>query len=140
MTPKHFSGRGRQYRGKSGKAGVYNAPQSVFWFCKGSARSPHEPLDFPSAIFSQSSLCSQQQAGNFFTISNHFHALEIATFAFKPYTYVPSAPRSKSATPRRKSAWKQSSILDEPQRIKASSTSLRTPRPAVVGADDTRGN
>jgi len=139
LTPKHFSGRGRQNRGKSGKAGVYNAPQSVFWFCKGSARNPYEPLDFPSAIFSQSSLCTQQQAGNFFTTSNHFHALEIATFAFKPYTYVPSAPRSKSATTRRKSAWKQSSLLDEPQRIKASSTSLSTPRPVAVGAD-TRGN
>ncbi|KAF8862782.1 hypothetical protein BDZ45DRAFT_670922 [Acephala macrosclerotiorum] len=32
--------------------------------------------------------------------SNRFHALEMATFAFKPYTYMPTPPRFKSATSR----------------------------------------
>jgi hypothetical protein len=38
----------------------------------------------------------------------------MATFAFKPqYTYVPTAPRSKSAAARRKPALKQVSIFDK---------------------------
>jgi hypothetical protein len=58
----------------------------------------------------------------------------MATFAFKPYTYVLTAPRSKSATSRRKPASKLISIFDKLQRIKPSSAELSTPRSAV--ADD----
>jgi hypothetical protein len=86
-------------------------------------------------------LYSQQQAESFLTTSNHFHALEMATFAFKPYTYVPTAPRSKSPATRRKPALKQVSIFDKIQRIKPSGTSLSTAQPAaaavaVAAADD----
>jgi hypothetical protein len=71
------------------------------------------PLISPSAIILQSSLCSQQQVENFLNTSNRFPALEMATFV--SYTYIPTAPRSKSATARRKPASKQSSILDKIQ-------------------------
>jgi hypothetical protein len=38
----------------------------------------------------------------------------MATFAFKPqYTYVPTAPRSKSAAARRKPTLKQIGIIDK---------------------------
>jgi hypothetical protein len=71
----------------------------------GSARVGREaymnPLVSPSAIILQSRLCSQQQAENFLNTSNHFHALEMATFVPISYTYVPTAPRSKSTTTRR---------------------------------------
>ncbi|KAH6714491.1 hypothetical protein BKA61DRAFT_673810 [Leptodontidium sp. MPI-SDFR-AT-0119] len=56
----------------------------------------------------------------------------MATFAFKPYTYVPTPPRSKSTTTRRKPAPEQASIFDKLQRIKSSNTSLSTPRPPAV--------
>lgn len=36
--------------GKPGIAGVYSGPQSVFRFCEGSARSLHEPFDFPVCV------------------------------------------------------------------------------------------
>src|SRR5579862_7038225 len=95
-------------------------------------RSLHEPFDFPLCHHFAAHLCSQQQAENFLNTSNHFHALEMATFVPISYTYVPTAPRSKSATARRKPAPKQSSILDKLQHIKPSSTSLRTARPAAA--------
>jgi hypothetical protein len=58
-------------------------------------------------------LYSQQPAENFSTTPNHFHVLEMATFAFKLYTYVPTAPRSKSTLTRRKPAPEQVSIFDK---------------------------
>jgi hypothetical protein len=84
-------------------------------------------------------LCSQQQAKNFLNTSNHFHVLEMATFVPISYTYVPTAPRSKSATARSKPASKQSNILDKIQRIKPSSAALRTAQPAAA-ANDIRGD
>jgi hypothetical protein len=61
----------------------------------------------------------------------------MATFAFKPYIYVPTAPRSKSTATRRKPAPEQISILNKLQHIKSSGASLSTPRPAA--ADDDGG-
>jgi hypothetical protein len=93
----------------------------------------------PSAIFLQSSFHSQQQAENFLNTSKYFHALEMATLAFKPYTYVPTAPRSKKAISRRKPASKPISIFDKLQRISPSSTKLSMPQSAVAddcGSDD----
>ncbi|KAE8440724.1 hypothetical protein EG329_006775 [Mollisiaceae sp. DMI_Dod_QoI] len=58
----------------------------------------------------------------------------MATFAFKPYTYMPTAPRPKSATSRRKPASKPISIFDKLQRIKPSSAELSTLQSAA--ADD----
>lgn len=90
-------------------AGVVRWAAERFW--EGSARSLHEPFDFP--------LCHHflvrfvQQAENFLNTSNYFHTLEMATFAPISYTYVPTAPRSKSTATRRKPALKQSSILDK---------------------------
>jgi hypothetical protein len=93
------------------------------------------PLISPSAIILQSSLCSQQQAENFLNTSNHFHALQMATFVPISYTYVPTAPRSKSATARRKPALKPVSILDKVQHSKPSGAALSTPRPAAAAAN-----
>lgn len=116
------------------------AGQSVFRFCGGSARSLHEPFDFPvSAIFFAVQLYSQQPAENFSTTPNHIHALEMATFAFKPYTYVPTAPRSKSTATRRRPAPEQASILNKLQHIMSSGASLSTPRPAAAAAADDDG-
>ena len=78
------------------------------------------PLISPSAIIFQSSLCSQQQAENFSTTPNHFHPLQMATLAFKPYTYKPTPPRSKSTVTHRKPAPEQISILNKLQHIKSS--------------------
>ena len=91
----------------------------------------------PSAIFLQSSFHSQQQAENFLNTSKYFHALKMATLAFKPYTYVPTAPRSKSAISRRKPASKH---LEKLQQSKPSSIVLDGPRlPAPAAADSNRG-
>jgi hypothetical protein len=38
--------------GKPGIAGLYGGPPSVFRFCEGSARSLHEPVDFPVSTIS----------------------------------------------------------------------------------------
>jgi hypothetical protein len=54
-----------------------------------------------------------QQAEDFSNTSYHFHALEMANFVPISYTYVLTAPRSKSTATRRKPAPKQSSILDK---------------------------
>jgi len=74
----------------------------------------------PSAIFLQSSFHSQQQAENFLNTTKYFHALKMATLAFKPYTYMPTALRSK-------------------KRISLSSIKLSMPQSAVAdnyGSDD----
>lgn len=141
MTPRlFFSRRGRQEGGKPGIAGLYGGPQSVFRFCEGSARSLHEPFEFPRLChLSAVQLCSQQPAENFSNTPNRFHALEMATLAFKPYTYVPTPPRSTSTATRRRPAPKQVSILNKLQQIRSSSTSLSTPRPAAAAAADNDG-
>jgi hypothetical protein len=128
-------------RGEAWYAGVYGGPQREFRFCEGSARSLHEPVDFPvSAISFVVQLCSQQPAENFSTTPNHFHALEMATFAFKPqYTYVPTPPRPKSTATRHKPAPERVSILNKLQQIRSSSVSLSTPRPAAAAAADDDG-
>ncbi|KAH7378864.1 hypothetical protein BKA64DRAFT_686831 [Cadophora sp. MPI-SDFR-AT-0126] len=84
-------------------------------------------------------LYSQQLAENFLTTSNYFHALEIATFAFKPYTYVLTAPRSKSTATRCKLAPEQLSIPNKLQQIRSSGVSLSTPGPAVALAANNGG-
>jgi len=104
--------------------------------CEKAYMSPEFP---PSAIFLQSSFHSQQQAEHILNTSKYFHALKMATLAFKPYTYVPTASRSKSATSRRKPASKPISIFDKLQRINPSSTELSMPQSAVAddrGRDD----
>ena len=85
-------------------------------------------------------LYSQQQAQNFLNTSNHFHALEMATFDPISYTYVPTAPRFKSAAARRNPTSKQSSILDKLQRSKLSGAALEDPQlPAQAVADNNGG-
>jgi hypothetical protein len=84
-------------------------------------------------------LCSQQPAENFSNTLSHFHALEMATLAFKPYTYKPTAPRSKSTATHRRPAPEQVSILNKLQHIKSSGASLSTPRPAAAAAADDDG-
>jgi len=59
----------------------------------------------------------------------------MATFAFKPYIYVPTAPRSKSTATRRKPAPKQVSILNKLQYIRSSEAVVSIPRPAAAAAD-----
>jgi hypothetical protein len=58
----------------------------------------------------------------------------MATLAFKPYTYVPTPPRSKSTATRRRPAPEQVSILDKLQQIRSSSALLNTPRPVAAAA------
>jgi hypothetical protein len=107
---------------------------------QGSARSLHEPFDFPLCHHFAVQFVQQQLAENFLTTPNHFHALEMATFAFKPqYTYVPTPPRSKSTATRRKPVPKQVSIFDKLQHIKPNNTALSTPQPAAA-ADDIGGD
>lgn len=109
----------------------------------GSARAVREaymnPLISPYAIILQSSLYSQQKAENFLNTSNRFHTLEMATFVPISYTYVPTAPRSTSATARRKLTSKQSGIFNKLQRSKLSEAELSTPLPAAandIGSDE----
>jgi len=64
----------------------------------------------------------------------------MATLAFKPYTYKPTAPRSKSTATRRRPAPEQVSILNKLQHIMSSGASLSTPQlAAAAAADDDRG-
>ena len=71
----------------------------------------------------------------FLDYPNHFHVLEMATFAFAPsYTYVPTAPRYKSTGTRRKPAPKQVSIFDKLQYVKPNNAALITSRPAAAAA------
>jgi hypothetical protein len=72
-------------------------------------------------------LYSQQPAENFSNTPNRFHVLEMATFA-KPYSYVPTPPRSKSTVTRRKPAPKQVSIFDKLQYIKPNNAAVSTPQ------------
>ncbi|KAG9243675.1 hypothetical protein BJ878DRAFT_108243 [Calycina marina] len=86
------------------------------------------PLISPFAV----QLHSQQPAENFSTTLNHFHALQMATLAFKPYTYKPTPARSKSAATRHKPAPEQVSILNKLQHIMSSGASLSAPRAAAT--------
>jgi len=62
LTTRHFFTERASEGGEPGMAGVYSGPQSVFRFCEGSARSLHEPFDFPvSAILLQSSCTASSQ-------------------------------------------------------------------------------
>jgi hypothetical protein len=109
--------------------------QSVY---SGSVRGLREVYLNPSISPSLPSFCSPvvQPAENFSNTPSHFHALEMATFAFKPqYTYKPTPQRSKSAATRPRPAPKQVNILDKLQQIRSSSTSLSTPRPAATDGD-----
>ncbi|KAG0133810.1 hypothetical protein HOY82DRAFT_639659 [Tuber indicum] len=65
----------------------------------------------------------------------------MATLAFKPYTYKPTPPRSKSAATSRRPVPKEVNIFNKLQQIKLSSTSLSTPRPvaAAMAAADRDG-
>lgn len=103
-------------------------------------RSLHEPFDFPPLPLFSTPVCAASSKQNFLNNSNHFHALEMATFVPISYTYVPTAPRSKSATTRHKPTSKQSSIFDKIQSIKPSGAALSTPRPAVAAAANNRGD
>jgi len=77
----------------------------------------------------------------FINTSNHFHVIEMATFAFKSqYTYKPTLPRPKSTATRRKPALEQVSILNKLQHIRSSSVSLSMLRPAEAAADDDDNN
>jgi hypothetical protein len=100
------------------------------------------PLISPSLSSFRSPVVQPAASRNFLNTSNHFHALEMATFDPIPYTYAPTAPCSKSAAIRRQPALMQVSIFDKIQRIKSSSTLLSTARPAeaVAAADDNRGD
>ena len=98
------------------------------------------PSISPSVSFLCSSIVQSATSWNFSTTPNHFHALEMATFAFKPqYTYKPTPPRSKSTATRRKPAPEQTSILNKLQHIESSGASLSTPRPAAAAAADDDG-
>jgi hypothetical protein len=95
-------------------AGVYGGPQSVFRVCKGMQEAYINPLISPSLLsflqFSYTASCQRRISR---PTPNHFYALEMATFAFKPYIYVLTAPRSKSTATRRKPAPEQISILNK---------------------------
>jgi hypothetical protein len=85
------------------------------------------PSISPSLSFLCSSVVQSTTSWNFSTTPNHFHALEMAAFAFKPqYTYRPTPPHSKSTATRRKPALEQTSILNKLQHIKSSGASLST--------------
>lgn len=92
------------------------------------------PLISPSLPFLFAvHLCSQKLAENFSNTFSDLHALEMATLAFKPYTYKLTAARSKSTATHRKPAEEQVSILNTLQHITSNNASLSTSRPA---ADD----
>ena len=105
LTPRHFFAERGVRRGEAWHSGLYGGPQSVFRFCEGSARSLHEPVDFPvSAISFAVRLYSQQPAENFSTTPNHFHPLQMATSVYRPLAFVQTAPLSKSAATHREPA------------------------------------
>jgi hypothetical protein len=75
LTPRHFFTEMASEGGEPGMAGVYGGPQSVFQFCEGSARSLHEPVEFPvSAISFAVQLYHQQPAGEVLDYSQSFRA------------------------------------------------------------------
>jgi hypothetical protein len=139
-----FSRRGRQQVEEDGIAWHGRAGRKAY---SGSARAVREAYMNPSISPSLPSLfavrlCSQQPAKTCAASSqrrtprptpSHFQPLQMATLAFKPYTYKPTAPRSKSTATRRRPAPEQVSILNKLQHITSSDASLSTPRPP---ADD----
>jgi hypothetical protein len=133
LMPRHFHGEGvSRWKRMAWHATAGHKAYS------GSARAVREayinPLISPSlpSLFAVQ-LCSQKLAENFSNTLSDFHALEMATLAFKPYTYKPTAPRSKSTATHRRPAVEQVSILNKLQHITSSGASLSTPQPA---ADD----
>jgi hypothetical protein len=84
-------------------------------------------------------LCSQQPAESFLNILNYFRTLEMATLAFKSYTYKPTTPRFKSTATRCRPAPEQVSIINKLQHIISSGASLSTPRQATAAAGDNNG-
>lgn len=97
---------------------MYGGPQSVFRFCECDARSLHNFLISLLLLSFIIQLCNQQQTENFLSTPQYFYVLEMSTFVPISYNYVPTAPRSKGTTARRKSTSKQLSILDKLQRNK----------------------
>jgi hypothetical protein len=83
----------------------------------GSVRAVREvyvnPLISPSLPSFYSPVAQPAASREFLDYFQSFHALEMATFAFKPYTYVPTAPRSKCVATRREPAPKQVGIFDK---------------------------
>ena len=131
LTPRRFDGEDVR---EQGIAGVIRWAAERFW--EGSA-SLHEPFDLPLCHHFPVQFVQPAASREFLNTSNHFHALEMATFAFKSqYTYKPTPPRPKSTATRRKPALEQVSILNKLQHIRSSSASLSTLRPAVAAADD----
>jgi len=64
----------------------------------------------------------------------------MATFAPISYTYVPTAPRSKSVATRPKPTSKQPSTLEKLQRSKLSRAALDGPQlPATAATDSNEG-
>jgi hypothetical protein len=128
-------------RGEAWHSGHSTAGHRAY---SGSARAVREaymnPLISPSrpSLFAIQ-LYSQQPAENFSTTPNYFHPLQMASLAFKPYTYKPTPPRSKSAATRHKPAPEQVSLLNKLQQIRSCSASLSTPRPAAAAAADGDG-
>ena len=142
LTPRHFWRRRHERMGVGGKACQECTVGRKAYSCSVRAvREAYMNLLFPRLChFFQFSLCSQQQqAEDFLHTSNHFHALEIAAFAFKPYTYVPTPPRSKSTATCGKPTPEQVSILNKLQHIRSSGASLSTPRPTVASATNNDG-
>ena len=133
-----FSRRGRQevermaWHGMAGRKAYSGSARAVREAYMNPLISPSLP-SLSTGISFAVQLCSQQPVENFSNTLSHFHALEMATLAFKPYTYKPTAPRSKSTATHRRPAPEQVSILNKLQHITSSGASLSTPRPA---ADD----
>jgi len=144
LTPRHFF----TERALEGGSLAWRACTAGHRAYSGSARAVREAYMNPLISLSLPSffavrLYSQQPVESFSTTSNHFHALEMATFAFKPqYTYKPTAPRSKSTATRRRPAPRQVSTLNKLQDIMSSGASFSTLRPvapAAAAADDDGG-
>lgn len=64
----------------------------------------------------------------------------MATFVPIHYNYVPTAPRSRSKTARRKFSTKQPSILNENSRAKPIGVTPNAPRPPADVAADENGS
>jgi len=115
---------------------LYGEPQSS------SARAVREayiePFDFPLCHHFPVQIVQPAASREFLNTSNHFHALEWPLFVPISYTYVPTAPRSKSTGTRDEPAPKQFSILDRLQRSKLSEAALSMAR--LAAADDSGGD
>lgn len=86
------------------------------------------PLISRLLFFLAVQLYSQQPAENFSNTLSYFHTLEMSTLAFKPYTYKPTALRSKSKVTHCRPALEQVSILNKLQYITSSGALLSTLR------------